>query len=143
MSDLVEIERPADGVTHLILNRPEKLNALSLALLSRLVACLRAANDDPSVGCVVLSGRGRAFSAGADIADQHVHGEKVVFDPGRLSQHVPAAPFLVPVADVAILVGSAAEKSSQMFTNAVFVMSVVSMMSMSHMFLQMQFRYIE
>jgi enoyl-CoA hydratase len=85
MSDLVEIERPADGVTHLILNRPEKLNALSLALLSKLVACLRAANDDPSVGCVVLSGRGRAFSAGADIADQHVHGEKVVFDPGRLS----------------------------------------------------------
>jgi hypothetical protein len=62
--------------------------------------------------------------------------------PGSASAPVPAAPFLVPVADVALLVGSAAEKSSQMFTNAVFVMSVVSMMSVSHRLLQMQFRYI-
>jgi enoyl-CoA hydratase len=85
VSELVDTERAVDGVAHIILNRPEKLNALSLALVSKLVASLRAANDDSSVGCVVLSGRGRAFSAGADIADQHAHGEKVVFNPGRLS----------------------------------------------------------
>jgi enoyl-CoA hydratase len=84
MSDLVELTRPAEGVAHLTLNRPQKLNALSVALLSELVRCLRDAERDTSVGCVVLSGRGRAFSAGADIADQHEHGEEVVFHPGRL-----------------------------------------------------------
>ena len=85
MTDLVEATRPAQGVLHLVLNRPQKLNALSIALVAALVAHLREAERDESVGCVVLSGRGRAFSAGADIADQHEHGENVVFHPGRLA----------------------------------------------------------
>ncbi len=85
MSDLVEVTHPAEGVAQVILNRPQKLNALSVALLSELVSHLRDAERNPSIGCVVLSGRGRAFSAGADIADQHEHGENVVFHPGRLA----------------------------------------------------------
>jgi enoyl-CoA hydratase len=85
LTDLVEVARPAEGVMHLILNRPQKLNALSVTLVSALAARLREAERDEAVGCVVLSGRGRAFSAGADIADQHEHGENVVFHPGRLA----------------------------------------------------------
>jgi enoyl-CoA hydratase len=85
MNDLVVMTRSAEGVAHLILNRPQKLNALSVAVVSALAAGFREAESDETVRCVVLSGSGRAFSAGADIADQQEHGERVVFHPGRLA----------------------------------------------------------
>lgn len=53
----------------LTLNRPDKLNALSYALIDELMARLDAIEADAAVRCVVLTGAGqRAFSAGADIA---------------------------------------------------------------------------
>lgn len=57
-----------DGVARLMMTRPEVLNALSIELLEGLVtaATALAARDDVRV--VVLGGRGRAFSAGADLA---------------------------------------------------------------------------
>jgi enoyl-CoA hydratase len=57
------------GVRLLTLNRPEALNALSRALAEDLVAALREANDDPAVRAVVITGGGRAFSAGADLEE--------------------------------------------------------------------------
>jgi enoyl-CoA hydratase len=57
----------AGGVLRVRLNRPDKLNALSPALLVELTATLDEAMADPAVRVVVLSGEGRAFSAGADI----------------------------------------------------------------------------
>ena len=63
---LVIVETAA-GVRRLRLNRPDKLNALSPALLDQLTAALDTAMGDPDVRVVVLSGAGRAFSAGADI----------------------------------------------------------------------------
>jgi enoyl-CoA hydratase len=55
------------GVLTLTLNRPEKLNALSPALLDDLFAALRAAEDDEQVGAVIIKGAGRAFCTGYDI----------------------------------------------------------------------------
>ncbi len=57
------------AVRHVILNRPEKRNALNGALVRAIGAALRAAADDPAVHCVVLRGAGRAFSAGMDVAE--------------------------------------------------------------------------
>lgn len=51
----------------LAFDRPEKLNALSAALADRAADALRAADDDPSVGAIVLTGSGRAFCAGVDL----------------------------------------------------------------------------
>ena len=51
------------------LNRPEKRNALDLAMCRELVAALTEANDDPSVGAVLLSGAGKAFCAGMDLTE--------------------------------------------------------------------------
>ncbi len=68
MPDLV-LSAVADGVATLTLNRPEKLNALSYALIDALAARLDALERDDRVGAVVLTGAGRAFSAGADIAE--------------------------------------------------------------------------
>ncbi|HEV2264513.1 MAG TPA: enoyl-CoA hydratase-related protein [Stellaceae bacterium] len=52
----------------LTLNRPEKLNALSNELIVAIVDALDGIELDPSVRAVVITGAGRAFSAGADIA---------------------------------------------------------------------------
>ena len=62
------ISERVDGVVVIILNRPEKLNALSFELMQELdQAFIRIASDD-EITCVVLTGAGeRAFSAGADI----------------------------------------------------------------------------
>ena len=57
------------GVTRLTLNRPDKLNAFTLAMHAELNAGLQAANADPQCRVVVLTGAGRAFSAGQDLAE--------------------------------------------------------------------------
>jgi len=51
------------------MNRPEKRNALNTALTRELLDALRAADADESVGCVVLTGAGQGFCAGADLAE--------------------------------------------------------------------------
>lgn len=51
----------------LTLNRPDRLNAVSPPLYERLVAELEAADADRDIRCVILTGRGRAFCAGADV----------------------------------------------------------------------------
>jgi enoyl-CoA hydratase/carnithine racemase len=57
-----------DGpVCRLTLNRPERLNALNEELRAALAGALRELEDRPDVRVVVLSGAGRAFSAGADL----------------------------------------------------------------------------
>lgn len=65
---LIETARHGQHVV-LTLNRPDKLNALSYALIDELMDRLNALERDDSVRCLVLTGQGdRAFSAGADIA---------------------------------------------------------------------------
>ena len=56
-----------DRVCRVTLNRPEKLNALSYELRQELLDALKLAERDEEVGCVVIRGAGRAFSAGYDI----------------------------------------------------------------------------
>ncbi len=66
---LVEVRSDADdGVVVLTLNRPERRNALSGELVEALAAALSAAEDDRSVRVAVLTGAGKAFCAGGDLA---------------------------------------------------------------------------
>ncbi|KQZ78143.1 2,3-dehydroadipyl-CoA hydratase [Mesorhizobium sp. Root157] len=85
LPELVIAERPRQSVVVLTLNRPEKLNALSKELLRQLLDRLAEAEADPSIGCVVLTGAGRAFAAGADITDMLARGVASYADPERLS----------------------------------------------------------
>jgi enoyl-CoA hydratase len=66
------LARREGPVLVLTLNRPERLNAVSLPMYERLRAELAAAAGDRSVRCVVLTGQGRAFCVGADLK---AHGE--------------------------------------------------------------------
>jgi enoyl-CoA hydratase len=63
----VEISQPADGVTQLTLNRPEKLNALTYDLVAELHAALDAVDRDHDCRVVILTGAGRGFCAGLDL----------------------------------------------------------------------------
>ncbi|MEM1434586.1 MAG: enoyl-CoA hydratase-related protein [Pseudomonadota bacterium] len=60
--------RVADGVATLTLNRPEALNAMTNGLMRGIQAAMNAVRADTSVRVVVLTGAGRAFCAGADLA---------------------------------------------------------------------------
>ncbi len=59
----------ADGVATLLLNRPDKLNAFTDPMLAALLKGLRQCERDAAVRAVVITGAGRAFSAGQDLAD--------------------------------------------------------------------------
>jgi len=55
------------GIARLVLNRPGRLNAINTQLVADLRGAIAAANDDPSVRVLILSGAGRAFCAGYDL----------------------------------------------------------------------------
>ena len=58
----------ADGVGTVILNRPDKLNALDTVMLEELLAVLEQADADDGVRALIVTGAGRAFCAGADLS---------------------------------------------------------------------------
>jgi enoyl-CoA hydratase/carnithine racemase len=69
---------------HVVLNRPEKRNAMNQALLVELGDALRAAASDASVHCVVLRGEGAVFSAGVDLGElMSFGGDPSVLRPFR------------------------------------------------------------
>lgn len=58
-----------DGIVTVRLNRPEKRNAMSFALLRELVNTAKKIEKDRSVRCVILTGEAQVFSAGIDLGD--------------------------------------------------------------------------
>ncbi len=58
-----------DAIAHVRLNRPHRLNAMVPQLMRELHLALVAAEGDPAVRVVILSGRGRAFCAGDDLKE--------------------------------------------------------------------------
>src|SRR3989442_15082172 len=60
---LVRVEPPSATI---VLNRPEKRNALSLALMNEVTAALEEVSAAPDVRAIVIEGAGPAFSAGQD-----------------------------------------------------------------------------
>jgi len=63
----------ADGIARITLSRPKSLNALDLTLGSELRNALEEVRHDASVRVLVLTGLGRGFSAGGDVASFHAH----------------------------------------------------------------------
>ncbi|WP_121251054.1 enoyl-CoA hydratase/isomerase family protein [Nocardioides ferulae] len=73
----------AHRVRTLTLDRPEALNAFDEALYDATTEALRAADADPGVAVVLLTGHGRAFSAGTDLAEMHARATDPAFVPGK------------------------------------------------------------
>jgi len=73
------------NVATVTLNRPDKLNALTIEMVTELREAIGAAASNPSVRCIVLTGAGRAFCAGADIGLlKDLHDRRDIDMGGRL-----------------------------------------------------------
>jgi enoyl-CoA hydratase len=66
---VVLLERPGTGVALLRLNRPDRLNALNMAVRESLAAHFTELAADEAVRCIVITGDEKAFAAGADVAE--------------------------------------------------------------------------
>jgi len=66
----VALRAAGDGIGTIELDRPQALNAISMELYRDLARVLAEADEDPSISVLVLAGRGRAFSVGADLKER-------------------------------------------------------------------------
>ncbi len=80
-----------DAVALITLNRPERLNAWTPRMALEQADAIGAANEDPGVGAIVMTGAGRAFCAGADMQDTFQTRLDGV-DPGGDSEHTGGMP---------------------------------------------------
>jgi 2-(1,2-epoxy-1,2-dihydrophenyl)acetyl-CoA isomerase len=85
---LVAIE---SGVAVLTLNRPERLNAMTRGMLTGLRTQLAALAEDPTIGCVVLTGAGRAFCSGGDVRVQAANAGKSEQTPEHRADQLRAS----------------------------------------------------
>src|SRR5438270_9332248 len=106
-----------DGVAVLTLNRPERRNAFSPAMVNALARTLADIERDESVGAVVLTGAGGAFCAGGDVkamaSDDALFGPQLSYDDKinlqRLSQRATAVKlWQMAKPTIAMLPGAAA-----------------------------------
>jgi 2-(1,2-epoxy-1,2-dihydrophenyl)acetyl-CoA isomerase len=104
----------ADAVRTITLNRPQALNSLDAALHAALLQALDDAANDRAVRCVVLTGAGRAFCAGQDLADPAVAPDSAAIDrlideryrPLALRLHTFPTPVVAAVNGVAAGAGA-------------------------------------
>ena len=81
--DYTQISTRREGAVMVItLNRPDKLNAWTPTMADEQAHAITAANDDPAIGAIVMTGEGRGFCAGADM-DATFKSRIDGVDPGR------------------------------------------------------------
>lgn len=66
--ETIKIEKLGDGITKLILNRPDRLNTISVQVLDELDKAITMLWKDDETRVIIITGAGRAFSAGADLS---------------------------------------------------------------------------
>lgn len=66
---LITVDKRDNGVALVTLNRPEAMNALSKALRAEIAVTFQALNEDKDIRAIVLTGAGKAFTAGLDLKE--------------------------------------------------------------------------
>lgn len=82
--ETITVEITAEGIAHIVMNRPRVLNAINSVLMREVTSVLKGLQDDPAIRCFVLSGEGRAFSAGFDLKESAAAGDRTVSDWRRV-----------------------------------------------------------
>lgn len=90
-------QRPVPGVLLLTINRPQKANSLSEALVEQLAQELGQAQSDPQILCVVITAAGKMFSAGSDISGMVQRGVDWYLDEARLRRWFEIQDFPKPI----------------------------------------------
>jgi enoyl-CoA hydratase len=85
MSELVLAEKK-ENVGLITINRPDALNAVNYEVMDGIIANTKNFDDDPEIGCIVITGAGKAFIAGADIKEMHEQSYMDMYLADRQSQ---------------------------------------------------------
>src|SRR3954469_25242407 len=85
-SPYVLVDRPRPHVAVVTMHRPDRLNAMSIDLVTELHEALTAVGDDNDVWVVVLTGSGRAFTSGLDLKDYGIVPNIDGLQVGRIAQ---------------------------------------------------------
>jgi enoyl-CoA hydratase len=72
--DTILVERSPDGFATLVLNRPDKLNTLSIRMRQEIAQAVDELEADPAIRVLILTGTGRAFTAGLDLDEWQAPG---------------------------------------------------------------------
>lgn len=128
-SALIEYQQE-DGIAILTLNRPEKRNAMSDAMRAELVSILETLRMDRSIRALVLTGEGKGFCAGGDIAGMKIRMEAdpatVGFNGWERQQGVHYAASLLlnlPIPTIAAVNGAAAGLGADLALSCDFVVA--------------------
>jgi enoyl-CoA hydratase/carnithine racemase len=113
-----------DGVATLTLNRPEKRNALSHDLLSRLQATLEEVGRDSAVAVMVLAARGSVFSSGHDLSEMTGRTEEEYHDLFSLCSQVMQGLRRLPQPVVARVQGPATAAGCQLVASCDLAVAV-------------------
>lgn len=76
------------SVAHLALNRPERLNAYSVAMRDDFAEALHAVAEDDEIGALLITGKGRSFCAGADLSEFGTAPSQVIARNARWQRDV-------------------------------------------------------
>jgi enoyl-CoA hydratase len=85
--ETIETRTEAGKVGIITLNRPKQLNALNDQLMDELGAALKAFDADDAIGCIIVTGSGKAFAAGADIGAMQTYGFADVYKGEYISRN--------------------------------------------------------
>ncbi|MDA9230466.1 enoyl-CoA hydratase-related protein [Alphaproteobacteria bacterium] len=86
MTEIVTQTLSDSGVLTICMNRPEVLNSLNRPIVEQLIAAFNAASENDDVRCVIFTGAGRGFCAGADLANGEWPREEG-WTPGDVTWH--------------------------------------------------------
>lgn len=87
MTDIIEKNYSDDGVLTLRMNRPDVLNGLDSHLVLGLIDAFNTADSDDAVRCIILTGAGRGFCSGADLANGDWPPVEGKNSPGQITWH--------------------------------------------------------
>ena len=94
MSDPAVLYEVVEGVATITLNRPENRNSMTPDVLGALAESVAAVRDNPDVRCVILTGRGKSFCAGADFKTQAAGEDAAGYTAPHERSYAMYAPFL-------------------------------------------------
>jgi enoyl-CoA hydratase len=103
----IKISEPAPGVVLVAFNRPEVANALSTQMGLELLEAWTALKDRADVRCVILTGEGRHFQAGADLKERNGMTDAAWAEQHKVFEAMARAQLSVPVPVIAAVNGAA------------------------------------
>jgi enoyl-CoA hydratase/carnithine racemase len=120
MPETIKLEEAAPGVAVVVLNRPEVANALNTAMGEELLTAWTELGAQDDLRCVILTGEGRHFCAGADLKERNGMTDEAWAEQHRLFEAMIRAQLACPAPVIAAVQGAAMGGGCEMALACVF-----------------------